>query len=588
MKRKTRILVVAPYDGLEHLFQIHARERDDVYIKTVLGDMLEGQEKVKQEDLSQFDVIISRAGTADLIRKITELPVIDIKISILDMMRAIKLAENYSGDFAIVGFKSITEQAMLIKQLIHHNLNIRTVSDMPEINVCLNELKEAGISMIVGDMITTKHAKRFGLNTILVTSGVESVRNAISEAVQIHEYVMESRNKLAFVRHVHDQLDIKVVSFGEDGEVVYANLEGQDQARELIRVLSRLSRVLANERHLRVIKTIGENQYVIEGKWLSFEGAHHPTFYLKKQPAAWQANDKAIVFKNAGDFPQVKFEAFPTANPEFRQLIAVAKAYSGSDAPILICGDKGSGKNMLAHAIYQNGPLRNSPMIVIDSKYMNEAGWTSLLESEQSPFLNEGYTIYVRNIHFLNEKIQRMLETYLSHTRIHKRNRFIFSCINGFANGSLVRFIRSEMNAFTLMVPNLNQRKEDVPSFVSLFLSELNPKYGKQVLGLQPDALELLQNFPWTYHVEQLKKVMEELMMLADDYFIGAETVQRVLANERFPQADSGASVIDLSKTLEEINQDIIEYVLTQENFNYSKAAKRLGISRSTLWRKMK
>lgn len=592
MKTKVRIFVVAPYDGLEHLFRVYSKERDDVDVTTRVGDMLEGVELVKNEDMSRYDVIISRAGTADLIRKVTDLPVIDIKISILDMMRAIKLAMNYSGKFAIVGFKSITEQAMLINELNNDNLWIRTVSDISEINGCLNEMKEMGVGLIVGDVITTKHAKRFGLNTILVTSGIESVRHALAEAVQAHEYVMESRKKKAFIRHVYDQLNVTVVSFGKDREVVYSNLgDDPEKARDVIRTLHGLAGALESEGHLRIVKTIGDTQYAIEGKRLTFGEEVYPTFYLRIKPPVFHAGDKAVLFKNAGDSPQVKFEAFPTANPEFRRLIALAKTYSETRAPILICGDKGTGKNMLAHAIYQNSSLRNNPMVLIDSKYMTESKWTSLFESDHSPLLDERLTIYVRNIHFLNEKSQQLLEAYLSQTQVHKRNRFIFSCVGGPDSpdkNPLLHFIRTELAALPLVVPNLNQRKEDIPSLASLFLSELNPKYGKQVLGLHPDALERLQQFHWTYNIDQFKKVMEALIILTNDYYISAEEVESVLIHEQASPAASDSGVVDLNKTLEEINRDIIEYVLAQENHNYSKAAKRLGISRSTLWRKMK
>jgi len=591
MKQKVRILVVAPYDGLDHLFQIYSKERDDVEVATRIGDMLEGVELVRHEDLSRFDVIISRAGTADLIRKITDLPVIDIKISILDMMRAIKLAVNYSGEFAIVGFRSITEQAMLINQLNHDNFRIRTVSDISEINGCLHELKEAGIGLIVGDVITTKHAKRFGLNTILVTSGVESVRNALAEAVQVHEYVKESRKRQAFIRLVHREQDVAVVSF-RGRKVVYTNLdEDREQTRSVVRTLQELAGTLESEGQLRVIKTIGDTQYLIEGKLLAFGDDTHPTFYLRVKPPLFHAGDKAVLVKNAGEPPHVQFEAFPTANPAFRQLIALAKAYSETGSPILICGGKGTGKNMLAHAIYRNSPLSGSPMILIDSKYMTEAKWTSLFESDHSPLLDEGLTVYVRNIHFLNEKSQRLLQTYLALTQVHKRNRFIFTCIGGPESpdrNALLQFIRTELAALTLTVPDLNQRKEDIPSLVSLFLSELNPKYGKQVLGLKPEAMERLQQFHWTYHIDQFKKVIEALIVVADGYYIGADEVESVLASEQASPPVSGAGMIDLNKPLEEINQDIIEYVLAQENYNYSKAAKRLGISRSTLWRKVR
>lgn len=592
MKNKIKMLVVAPYEGLVNLIHVLVKEREDIEVHTLVGDMLEGLELVKAEDLSQYDLVISRAGTADLIREITDLPVIDIKISILDMMRAIKLAENYSGKFAIVGFKSITEQASIINQLNNYNIRINTVSKMSEIDDCLNELKEGGVSMIVGDMITTKQAKIFGLNTILVTSGMESVRNALFEAVKLHEYLRESKKKHEIMQRIHEQLDRMVISFGADREVIYSNVGDREDAGEVLRIAKELQDVLIHDKYVRVMKTIGETQYLMEGKLIPFQGENYPTFYIENQPFVLNPNDKSVTYKNATDSPQVKFEAFPTSNPDFKNVVSVAAAYSETKTPILIYGDKGSGKNILAHAIYQNSQLRKNPMVLIDSKYMNESKWTSILESDNSPFLKKGFTIYIRNLHFLDEKSQRLLELYLSNTNVHKRNRLIFSCISGYASSfdesSLLQFIKTEMAALPLVLPNLNQRKEDVSSLVSLFLSELNPKYGKQVLGLHPEGLELLREFHWTYHIEQLRKVMEALIVLADDFYIDAKDVKSVLANERLPKSGLKTSFINLDKTLDEINQDIIEFVLSDENYNYSKAAKRLGISRSTLWRKVK
>src|SRR5690625_4280332 len=114
---KLKALVIAPYDGLKDSVNMVSSKMTNIETDVYVGDMKDGVKIVQEQNMEKYDVIISRAGTADLIRDYTNLPVIDIKLSVLDMMRAIKLAQNYTGKFGVVGYKSITEQATTIRQL---------------------------------------------------------------------------------------------------------------------------------------------------------------------------------------------------------------------------------------------------------------------------------------------------------------------------------------------------------------------------------------------------------------------------------------------------------------------------------------
>lgn len=101
-----------------------------------------------------YDCIISRGGTATLIRQVTDLPVVEIHISVYDVLRTMKLAENYSSLYAIVGFPSVTEAAHTLCDLLGYTLNILTVQCADEVPVTLERLKEEGYRMVVCDMVT--------------------------------------------------------------------------------------------------------------------------------------------------------------------------------------------------------------------------------------------------------------------------------------------------------------------------------------------------------------------------------------------------------------------------------------------------
>ena len=102
--QKTKILAVAPYEGLADAISTIAQTRDDIKMTVQIGDLNTGKQIAMELAHNNYDVIISRGGTAELIRSTVELPVIDIPISVYDVLRTIKLAENYSGKFVIAGF----------------------------------------------------------------------------------------------------------------------------------------------------------------------------------------------------------------------------------------------------------------------------------------------------------------------------------------------------------------------------------------------------------------------------------------------------------------------------------------------------
>lgn len=590
---KIKILAIAPYEGLKDIINDVSHEYKNLEVHTFVADMLEGAAVARSYQYNGYDAIISRAGTADLIRDASELPVIDIKISAIDMMRSIKLAQNYSGKFAIVGYKSITETANLLCELLQYDIEIKMISDISEIPSSLAQLKQQGVSLIVGDVITITHAKSLGLNTILVTSARDNVINAFDEVIKLRKTLLKNQQKSTLIKNILEDSNISVISYTKDRRIIYSSIqEEMEDYEKVMEEIESLMEVLAKEKSIKITKRIGSSLINITGVLLEVSGNICPTFYLENQRTSIKPFDDAISFKNISDSPQINFETFSTSSEVLKNVISDAKTYAALQTPIIIYGDKGTGKDSIAFTIYQNSNYRKNPLIVIDSKYMNEKKWVNIFESENSVFTDNYFTIYIKNLQLMDETSQKLFESYILNTSVHKRNRFIFSCTSGytkhFDNSTLLYFIRNGLNALPLIMPNLNQRAEDIPSLASLYLSDLNLKYGKQVIGFGNDAMKLLQEHNWVNNIDQFKRVIEELIILTDTFYINADAVRKVLSYEDLPKSHSYVHSLDLNKSLDDINKDIIDLVLKEEDFNQSKAAERLGISRSTLWRKIK
>src|SRR5699024_8438815 len=113
----------------------------------------------------------------------------------------------------------------------------------------------------------------------------------------------------------------------------------------------------------------------------------------------------------------------------------------------------------------------------------------------------------------------------------------------------------------------------------------------KQISGVHPDVLERLKSFQWPGNVQQLKRVVEQMCMMSNGPFIEIAEVQSLLKKlkEEEQSHDRKGEMINIHhKTLQQIEDEVILSVLKQEDFNQSQAARRLGINRSTLWRKIK
>ena len=104
MHQKVRVLGIAPYDNMKPLMLNLAQERDDIELTVFVGDLQQGVELAKRNFYNDYDAIVSRGGTAQLLQKELDLPVVEIAVTPFDIMRAMKLAENVSDQYVIVGF----------------------------------------------------------------------------------------------------------------------------------------------------------------------------------------------------------------------------------------------------------------------------------------------------------------------------------------------------------------------------------------------------------------------------------------------------------------------------------------------------
>ena len=133
-------------------------------------------------DLSLYDAILSRGGTARLIQKTVQIPVIEIPVLMHDILRTINLAKNYTDRLAIVGFPGVTGSAHTLCSLLGLDFRIETVHSPEEIPEILEQLRAVRISTVVCDVVSHRIAKASGFQALLITSGEGSLHQAVETA----------------------------------------------------------------------------------------------------------------------------------------------------------------------------------------------------------------------------------------------------------------------------------------------------------------------------------------------------------------------------------------------------------------------
>jgi DNA-binding NtrC family response regulator len=182
------------------------------------------------------------------------------------------------------------------------------------------------------------------------------------------------------------------------------------------------------------------------------------------------------------------------------------------------------------------------------------------------------------------------------------------------ADGRFREDLYYRLNVFPIEAPPLRQRREDIPALVRHFVTRLNAEEGKRILGASPEALAMLQNYDWPGNVRQLENTLFRAVVLCDGEFLQPEDFPQIRASYPAPATSalpvggsdhealasiveshlapaSKVSVMDPGghlRTLESIERDLIDFAIDLYAGHMTEIARRLGIGRSTLYRKLK
>jgi len=308
------------------------------------------------------------------------------------------------------------------------------------------------------------------------------------------------------------------------------------------------------------------------------------------------------------------FGEFVSKNPQMIVAIEKARKIAPSPAPLLIRGESGSGKEMLANAIHENSNRKSFPLIKVncaaipshlfenelfgyeeadhtDSRRSGKIGQLEM--ADKGTFFLDAIEeipaeMQVKLLHFLQE------QTFFkagSAKPIHVNVRIIASTCKDME--SLVREGRfneelyQKISMITIDIPPLRERYEDIIGLANNFIHEYGNVYNKKIQGIAPGVLKIFMDHSWPGNVRELKIVIERMVILADGEELTEDLLPRYLKHDD-AMVDAASGINDLSKAADIAEKRVILDTLKKYAYNKTKVARALKISRSTLYNKMK
>lgn len=586
-----------------------------------------------KETLTNLSVVEVQVSGFDLVRVLQEAKEYTDRIAIVGF-NAFTDGIKGLGRLLDMKLKVIT----LEEDCFHHTEIVRKK---------LEEIRKENFTWVIGDNISVKIAKELGLNALLIRSGKEALIHAVLEAERVLTVKRLEIEKAKRLKTIVDYAYEGIMSIDSAGVIDTFNprageifgresykavgkplgelfpamdlietvrngtpLQGEVMGVNGITIVANAIPIMINDELVRVIITFQKVSHIQK-----MEQRIREELYLK------------------GHTAENGFEDIIGTSESIRWAKEEAQNYAQVDSPILIYGETGTGKELFAQAIHNASRRKNKPFVAVNCAALPE----NLLESELFGYVEGAFTgakrkgkmglfeqahkgtifldeiceisteIQARLLRVIQEgKVRRLGDDKLTHVDVRviaSTNKDLYALVesDGFREDLYYR-----INVLNLNLPSLWERKEDIALLVGYFINKYRHKFKSSVEGISKEGAALLTGYSWPGNIRQLENIVERIMVKTKEGYItthGVRDVVRMLPGAaKLIHPDRGPGVcgggiqefnnvhsmnVPLSGSLEDIERMIIRKVIQEQNGNKTAAAEKLGIGRTTLWRKI-
>lgn len=638
------LLFVVPYPELmEQVKEVVAnhpeREKVNADVQALRVD------EIPDIPAGTYDAIIARGYTAQkTLTKYSETtPTIRVHISGYDIIRSVyECREKYHPKkIAICGLDESLSEAASVCKILGVEANVYAPvrnQDLPQV---LNKAIEDGCDALVSGYSANLLAGKMGLNSVVIQTGAAALSQAMDEAIYTVERIRHER--------VISQM-YKTIIYSSDAGLLYVDREGIIRVRNHV-ARQMNGNVSIMGKPLKMVISWLEPLFCsvmkngkVETRLISIPGSKI-TVSVKCSPVIANNELSGVVF-NLTDVTQIQelesqirrklserglkarytFDQIIHKSKEIDRVIQLAGRYAASDSNVIIIGETGTGKELFAQSIHNASKRKNGPFVAVNCAALPE----NLLESELFGYVEgaftgtskggkmglfeqaHGGTLFLDEVGEISMAIQTKLLRVLQERQVRRigDNKVInvdvriISATNKSIRkmadvGQFRRDLVYRLDVLRLFLPPLREREADVELLFVNQLQGMAKRNGQLPVKIEAGVFPLLCQYPFFGNIRELRNIAERVFVLHEGDIINAYDVHEALYPADLDMDPSfaistGTGLAELTETQEQNSENFLgeeerlQQALKISGGNKGKAAKLLGIDRSTLWRRMK
>jgi PAS domain S-box-containing protein len=621
-----KIAFIAPDERLANKLELYI-SKNNVPVTVVQCYQANEVLRITEDTIAKgAKVIISRGGAASLLRGRINVPFIEMKITGFDMVNIIKEAMQHTNRIGVVGYENLVTGAELLKNIFPITLATARVHNNEEIKANVAKLTSQGIDLFIGCPIVINAAAENNVLGMLLETSDESISEAMLEATETLKLQFLEQEKTQIMKSILDSVYEGIIGIDAKSNVTVFNSKAEKffgiNADEII-----------NKNINNILPEMGTQRTLQNGKVElgSYEIIGRTSLILNRIPIIVNEEIRGVVttFQEAKNIQKIEnqlrrkllhkgyiakatFEDIIGKSTAINKAILRAKRYSAVDSTVLIIGETGTGKELFAQSMHRISKRANKPFIAVNCAALPE----NLLESELFGYVEGAFTgakkegkaglfelahtgtIFLDEISEMSLAVQARFLRVLQEkevTRIGDDGVIAVDIrIIAATNRQLLKLVKENkfredlyyrLAVLSLEIPPLRDRREDIPLIADYFIHIKSLDLNKPIIGITANVLNLLMRYDWPGNVRQLLNILERSIILCDRKELDEDILTEAFSEMIYDKKHEDKKEKGMLKNMQ---MDTIKQVLQQSNGNKSLAARQLGVSTVTLWRKMK
>ena len=587
--------------------------------------------EARQSIAGGASMIIARGLQASLIKQYTDIPVIEIVATAQEMallvVKAKQILKKENPVIAVVGFQNMFCDMSYFDSIYAIELRTFYAENNEDLRMTTMRAVEENVDLIIGGEVAVETAAQAGIPSLFLSNTEDSIRNAFSMADSV-SYAMEVEKKNA--AQMETLLDYSfggVVNVDGNGKIIAVNalmegILGQPRKKLTGSFLTEIFPDLDHVRTGRMLSQGGDGfstflmvngtsvfamlaPVLIEGE---VDGLILTCHKMKKKVSTNQQEVQKKRTAN-GLIALGRFEDILQESPAMQDCVHQAKLFSLSDFPVLIEGEAGTQKRLIAQSIHNASFRSRNAFADISCRGLSEEEQFLLLFDEKGAVLQaDGGTVFMDDGEYLHPANQYRLLQLIRYKiccgkelqrNKHADVRVLFALSEpgrlegAVETGAFRKDLYYLLQGLCLNIPPLRECREDVKQLLENTVRDCCERFDRYH-AFTPGAMEALLNYPWPGNRYQVENFCERLVLTASKRLLDEKMVLGVLT-ELFEKAErkqdlQTANIKEAAQpeSWKDEQEELLAKTLKKNGGNRKKTAQELGISKSTLWRWMK